>query len=241
MPKNNLTAVLIVAGLTLLSIPGLAEADDAARLDQAKRRFALADADLNKTYGTLRKRLRATEFTDLRDRQRKWLEYREYIAADQPRQNGFEGADLKKSPDYWEAMADLTESRTEFLRAAFDQALPRGITGIYRDSYGGELKLEETPEGVAFSIDVVRGPSSHTGGLAGLARRKHNAAAYKEEIEAGEDREPCELTFTLVDGHIVKLEGKNTEHHHGARAYFVGTYFKVAKLDHPIELESGDD
>lgn len=241
MPKNSLTAALILAGLTVLSVTPALAVEDAAKLDQEKRRFALADADLNKTYDALRRRLRASEFTDLRNLQRKWLEHREYIAADQPRQNGFEGDDLKKSPDYWEAMADVTESRTEFLRAAYDPALPKGITGIYQDSYGGELKLEETPKGIAFLINVVRGPTSHTGGLTGIATRKRNAAVYKEEVEAGDDREPCELTFAFIGGHIVKLEGKNTEHHHGARAYFVGTYFKVAKLDNPIELESGDD
>ncbi|HEV2842142.1 MAG TPA: lysozyme inhibitor LprI family protein [Chthoniobacterales bacterium] len=241
MPENNRAAVLLFAGLTLFAIPAAFAQEDAAKLDQAKRRFALADAALSKTFDALRKRLRANEFRDLRDRQRKWLEYRDYIASDQPRQNGFEGSDLKESPDYWEAMADLTKSRTEFLRAAFDEVLPKGITGVYQDSYGGELKLEETPKGVAFSINVVRGPTLHTGGLTGVATRKRNAAMYKEQVEEGEDRQPCELTFTFIDGHIVKLEGKNTEHYHGARAYFIGTYFKVAALDKPIDLESAGD
>ncbi len=241
MRKSNLIPLVLFAGLALSAMPAAVAEADAAKLEQAKRRFALTDSGLNKTFDALRKRLRADEFSDLRDRQRKWLEYRDYMAADQPRQNGFEGDDPKKSPDYWEAMVDLTESRTEFLRAAFDEALPQGITGIYRDSYGGDLKLEETPKGVAFLINVVRGPTSHTGGLTGVATRKRNAAFYKEQVEAGEDRKPCELTFTFIDGHIVKLEGENTEHHHGARAYFVGTYFKVAKLDEPIDLESGND
>lgn len=241
MPKSNFAAALLFAGLTLTAIPAVFSQEDAAKLDQAKQLFARADADLNKTFDALRKRLPSDEFRDLRDHQRKWLEHRDYIASDQPRQNGFEGDDFKKSPDYWEAMADLTTSRTEFLRAAFDEALPKGITGIYRDSHGGDLKLEETPKGVAFSIDVVRGPTSHTGGLTGVATRKRNTAFYKEQVEAGEDRPPCEMTFSFIDGHIVKVEGKNTEHHHGARAYFAGTYFKVSPLDKPIDLESGDD
>lgn len=241
MRKNIVASLLLFAGLTLFVIPSAFAGEDPAKLDQAKRRFDLADAELNKTFSALRKGLPGDEFRNLRDHQRKWLEHRDYIASDQPRQNGFEGDDLKKSPDYWEAMADLTKSRTEFLRRAFDEALPKGITGLYQDSHGGELKLEETPKGVAFSIDVVRGPTSHTGGLSGVATRKRNVAVYKEQIEAGEEREPCELTFTFIDGHIVKLDGKNTEHHHGARAYFVGTYFKVAKLDKPIDLESGND
>jgi hypothetical protein len=39
----------------------------------------------------------------------------------------------------------------------------------------------------------------------------------------------------------VKLEGKNTEYYHGTRAYFVGTYFKVAKLDKPVDLKAAQD
>lgn len=241
MRKNNVPAILLFAGLNLFVVASARAEEETAKLEPAKQRFARADADLNKTFDALRKRLPSDEFKNLRNHQRKWIEHRDYIASDQPRQNGFEGDDFKKSPDYWEAMADLTESRTEFLRAVFDEALPEGITGIYRDSYGGELKLEETPKGVAFSIDVVRGPTSHTGGLAGVAARKRNTAFYKEQVEAGEDRPPCEMTFSFIDGHIVKVAGKNSEHHHGARAYFDGTYFKVSKLDKPIDLESGDD
>jgi uncharacterized protein YecT (DUF1311 family) len=237
----NFAIALAFAGITLLgSTPTFAE-EEAAKLEQAKHRFALADAELNKTFEALRKKLGGDEFRDLRDRQRKWLEYRDYMAASQPRQNGFEGNDPKSSADYWEAMADFTEDRTRFLRASFDTSLPKGITGIYQDSFGGELRLEETKEGVAFSINVVRGPTSHTGGLAGIATLKRGAAVYKEQLEAGEDRKPCELTFNFVEGQIVKLEGKNTEYYHGARAYFVGTYFKVAKLDQPIDLKTGQD
>jgi uncharacterized protein YecT (DUF1311 family) len=241
MRRINFAMALAFAGITLLGpTPTFAE-EEAARLEQAKHRLALADAELNKTFEALRKRLDGDEFKDLRDRQRKWLEYRDYMAASQPKQNGFEGDDPKRSADYWEAMADFTEMRTRFLRASFDASLPKGITGLYQDSFGGELKLEATKDGVVFSISVVRGPTSHTGGLTGIATLKRDAAVYKEQVEAGEDRKPCELTFNFVEGHIVKLEGKNTEYYHGARAYFVGTYFKVAKLDKPIDLKAEQD
>lgn len=219
------------------SRPVHAEAD-AAEFQKAKRRFATADAELNKTFATLRKTLPADEFKDLRDGQRKWLEHRDYISADQPRQNGFHGDDPKKSADYWISMAELTESRTEFLRAAYDRSLPRGITGAYDDSAGGLLDLEERKDGVAFRITVVRGPTSHTGGLSGLATLTGDTASYKEVVEPGEDRAPCELTFTFSKGHVVKVDGKNTEYYHGMRAYFVGTYFKIGKLDKPIDLNA---
>jgi uncharacterized protein YecT (DUF1311 family) len=211
------------------------------RLQKAKQNFAVADAALNKTFQALRRKLPAGKFQELRDQQRKWLEYRDYIAADQPRQNDFRGNDPKQSDHYWDAMADLTEARTKFLQASFDSTLPKGITGFYEDSYGGSLSLEERADGLAFEIDVVRGPTLHTGGLAGLATLKGDTALYQEQLEPGEDREPCEMTFSFSNGHRVIVEGKNTEHHHGARAYFVGMYFKTAKLDKPIDLNAPED
>jgi uncharacterized protein YecT (DUF1311 family) len=241
MSTNSFAIALAVTGFILLDSTGAAAEVKAPTLEQAKHHFAQTDAELNKVFDAFRKKLGRDGFKDLRDRQRQWLEHRDYISADQPRQNGFEGSNPKSSAFYWEAMADLTEGRTRFLRASYDPALPKGISGVYEDSYGGELKLEETKEGVAFAIEVVRGPTSHTGGLTGMAMLKRDAAFYAEQVEASEDRQPCELTFTFVAGHIVKLEGKNTEFYHGARAYFVGTYFKVAKLDKPIDLKAGQD
>jgi uncharacterized protein YecT (DUF1311 family) len=231
----------LVWALTSLSSAPVHAGAEAAELQKAKGRFATADAELNKTFGTLRKTLPADEFKDLREGQRKWLEHRDYMSADQPRQNGFHGDDPKKNADYWIAMAELTESRTQFLRAANDLSLPRGITGSYDDSAGGLLNLEERKDGVAFQINVVRGPTSHTGGLSGLATLTGETASYKEVVEPGEDRAPCELTFTFAKGHVVKVDGKNTEYYHGMRAYFVGTYFKIGKLDKPIDLDAKPD
>ena|ERR1700686_2111920 len=239
MSKIKIALTLLCLGIFVA--PLARGEDEVAKLAQAKERFDAADADLNKAFQDVRSKLSGSALTDLRDRQREWLKHRDYMASDQPRQNGFEGSDFKQSPDYWEAMADLTKERAAFLRAAFDRTLPKGITGVYQDSYGGALQLEETAEGVVFSINVVRGPTTHTGGLTGVATRKGSGAVYKEKIEPPEDRKPCEVTFAFVDGHIVKLTGKNTEYFHGARAYFDGTYFKVAKLDKPIDLNAPED
>lgn len=238
---SKMKIVLALFCLGILAAPLARGEDESAKLEQAKQRFAAADADLNKAFQEVRSKLSGNALIDLRDRQREWIKHRDYMAADQPRQNGFEGSDFKLSPDYWEAMADLTKERTEFLRAAFDSTLPKGITGVYQDSSGGALQLEETAQGIVFSINVVRGPTTHTGGLTGVATRKGNSAVYKEKVEPPEERKPCELAFAFVDGHIVKLTGKNTEYYHGARAYFDGTYFKVAKLDKPIDLNAPVD
>jgi uncharacterized protein YecT (DUF1311 family) len=240
MRKINI-AFLICAGLLFSAGAAISAEDEAAKLDQARQRFAAADADLNKTFQEVRGKLRENAATELRDRQREWLKHRDYIASDQPRQNGFEGTDVKQSPDYWEAMADLTKERAEFLHAAFNPALPKGITGVYQDSYGGALQLEETAQGLVFSINVVRGPTTHTGGLSGVATLQGRVATYKEKVGPADDRKPCELTFAFSDGHIAKVTGKNTGYYHGARADFDGTYFKVAKLEKPIDLNAVDD
>jgi uncharacterized protein YecT (DUF1311 family) len=239
MSKMKIALVLLCLGIFAAS--AARGEDEAAKLEQAKQRFAATDADLNKAFQETRSKLSGSALIDLRDRQREWLKHRDYMASDQPRQNGFEGSDFKQSPDYWEAMADLTKERTAFLRAAFDSSLPKGMTGVYQDSYGGALQLEETAQGLVFSLNVVRGPTTHTGGLTGVATRKGSSAIYKEKIEPPEDRKPCELTFAFTDGHIVKITGKNTEYYHGARAYFDGTYFKVAKLDKPIDQSAPVD
>lgn len=240
MRRKNITFALAL-GMIFLAGPVAGGDSEAERLQRAKRDFTAVDADLNKTFQALRKKVPADEFKELRERQRKWLEYRDYMAADEPRQHLFRGDNPKQSSHYWDAMAILTKARAEFLQASFDNALPKGISGSYEDSYGGSLNLEERADGVAFQIDVVRGPTSHTGGLAGLATLKDGVAVYKEQVQAGEDREPCELTFTFSRGHIVKIDGKSTEYYHGARAYFTGTYFKIAKLEEPIELNAVED
>ena len=241
MHKIKLAVFLSCAGILLSSGATISAEEEAAKPDQARQRFAAADADLNKTFQDVRSMFSENARNDLRDRQREWLKHRDYIASDQPRQNGFEGTDVKQSPDYWEAMADLTKERAEFLRAAFNPALPKGIAGVYQDSYGGALQLEETAQGLVFSVNVVRGPTTHTGGLSGVATLKGRVATYKEKVERAEDRKPCELTFAFSDGHIVKVTGKNTGYYHGARDYFDGTYFKVARLEKPIDLNAVDD
>jgi uncharacterized protein YecT (DUF1311 family) len=148
MQKINMTLLMACAGMMLFSDAAFSAEEEAASLEQARQRFATADSDLNKTFQEVRSKLRGNALTDLRDRQREWLKHRDYMAADQPRQNGFEGSDFKQSPDYWDARADLTKERAEFLRAAFNPALPKGITGLYQDSQGGALQLEETAQGI---------------------------------------------------------------------------------------------
>lgn len=187
---------------------------------RAKGRFTAADTLLNSTYQTVLADA-GKKAGSLRELQRDWITYRDHMAE-------FGHAENREAAlAYWDAMLELTITRIQFLPLFNGKDVPKGLAGIYTDGHFGELELEEKGgDAVDFSISVIRGPSYHTGELSGTARRKSSRMFYKEEVVPGEDREPAELTFTFMDGHIIKIEGKNTGHHHGARAYFDGTYYK---------------
>ena len=190
------------------------------QIARAKARFTAADAILNSTYQTVRAEA-GKKANALRELQRNWIGHRDHMAefghGDKP----------EETFGYWDSMLELTIARIHFLPLFNGRDVPEGLSGSYTDGHSGELQLDEKDgDTVEFSISVVRGPSYHTGDLSGTARRKGAKLFYKEEVEPGEEREPAELTFTFSDGHIIEIEGKNTEHHHGARAYFDGTYYK---------------
>ena len=190
------------------------------QIARAKARFTAADALLNSTYHAVRAEA-GKKAGALRELQRDWIGYRDHMAEF----GHFEKRET--SLGYWEAMLDLTVTRIHFLPLLHGKDVPKGLSGSYTDGHSGELELrEQEGDAVAFSISVVRGPSYHTGELSGTARRKGTKLFHKEEVEPGEDREPAELTFNFINGHIIELKGKNTGHHHGARAHFDGTYYK---------------
>ena len=196
----------------------------AEQIARAKARFTAADALLNTTYQTARADA-GKKAGALRELQRDWIKYRDHMA------EFGHGENFEAALAYWDAMLDLTVARIQFLPLFNGKDVPKGLAGIYTDGHFGELQLEEKEgDTVEFSISVIRGPSYHTGELSGTARRKGTKLSYKEKVEPGDDREPAELSFTFTDGHIIKIEGKNTGHHHGARAYFDGTYYKSGSL-----------
>ena len=194
------------------------------QISRAQARFTAADTVLNATYQTVRADA-GKKAAALRKLQRDWIGYRDHMAEFGHFEN------RKAAFGYWDAMLDLTITRIHFLPLFNGKDVPKGLSGVYTDGHSGDLELREKEgDAVDFSISVVRGPTYHTGELSGTARRKGAKLFYKEEVEPDEDREPAELTFTSTDGHIIKIDGKNTGHHHGARAYFDGTYYK----SHPL-------
>ena len=209
----------------------------AETLERARRRYEAADNQLNATYKTVRTELNPKRQSELRDAQRDWI-----VVRDERAEWAAHGADDSKAvPEYWEELLSQTVTRLEFLKVYTGRNMPTGLSGTYDDFFGGSLDLELTKAGLRFSIDVVRGPSSHLGDISGLAlRRNDRLFSFKERVpedEQAPDRLPAELTFTVVDAHRVRVVGKNTDAHHGARAYFDGLYFKTGKLGKAIELD----
>ena len=209
----------------------------AETLARTRGRYEAADAALNADYQAVRAALNAKQKAELRDSQRDWIEVRDSRAE----WVTHAGDNSKELPVYWEEMLAQTVTRIGFLKVYTGKGVPAGLSGNYDDFGGGSLSLELKKSGLRFSIDVVRGPSSHLGELSGIATRKSDRLfTYKEKIpqdEQSPDRLPAELTFSVVDAHRVRIVGKNTSAHHGARAYFDGTYFKTGALEKPVEVD----
>ena len=199
--------------------------------EQARKKFDAVDALLNNAYKEACAELDKAKVAELRAKQRDWLSYRDMMAESAPFFNSGDQTDTpKKTADYWVTMTDMTNDRIEFLRAYPGKKVPQGLTGEYSDSYGGTLELEEKKSGVAFSIDTVRSRARNTGEIEGVAQRNGDRLVFKDKPAAGDDRAPCEITFTLSEGHIVKVEEKNGDFYHGFNANFDGVYYKTGKM-----------
>lgn len=87
-------------------------------------------------------------------------------------------------------------------------------------------------------MEVVRGPTYHTGNLSGVMQVNGERARFSDG--GGEDAEAGEawLDWKQVDGQRIELEATNAQQYHGARAYFDGVYLRVdAKGVIPPETE----
>jgi uncharacterized protein YecT (DUF1311 family) len=229
------TVFLCAAWIAAIAIQAVA-ADGGSDLAKARRHFETADAVLNKTYRAVCKELSGAKLAELRTKQRDWLQYRDEMA--DARSLSDKAMEARRRPDYWEVMASLTEERAEYLSAYTGKNVPAGIRGEYHDSYGGILLLDEQQGRVAFSIEVVRGRASNEGSLDGLAILKKNGQAhFKDRADPSDPGEPCEITFTFIDSHIVTVEEKNAQKYQGNNAHFDGWYYKTGNLKEPIKLE----
>lgn len=224
---------LLVLLLGSFFCPGSSPAQESLTPKQAKAKFEKADKALNDAWAAAKAALPESEFNKLKDSQRAWVAYRDYLA----RSPLYTGSDAQgelalDSPDYLSAAAELEDMRTDWLKAlvSAQKKTDHTLSGIWTDSYGGTLQLVEQGGQLYFIIECVRGPTSHLGGLSGVAAWNETIGWFSDKDLDKEKEDVTNLSFTMRDNQL-EIIGANTGHYHGARAYFDGTYVKSGGLN----------
>jgi len=229
---RDLLTVFVVFACGLILTPASAQEKKLSPAE-AKALYEKADKALNAAWAAAKEKLSPADFTKLKEEQRAWVEYRDYLARS-PMYTGEDAQDELPldSPAYLEAAAGLEDMRTDYL-----QGLVRAwkedetMTGHWTDSYGGHIDIVERDGRLYFTTECVRGPTSHVGGLAGEAAWNKTIGWFSDKGHADKgDEGETNLSFTLRDG-TLEIIGANTGYYHGARAHFDGHYVKTSMLD----------
>ena len=203
----------------------------------AKAAFDKADHALNTAWAAAKQKLPEAEFNKLKEEQRAWVEYRDYLA----RSPIYTGADARgelalDSPAYLEAAAGLEDMRTEWLKGLIHEWQDETLTGYWTDSYGGSIEIVEREGYLHFIIQCVRGPTSHLGGLAGIAVWNTSIGWFSDKGVLKDKTDETNLSFILRDKKL-EIIGAGTGYYHGARAYFDGSYVKAKTLDTKVQAK----
>jgi len=194
---------------------------------EAKAAFAKADKSLNEAWAAAKKALSESEFAELQIKQRDWMKFREDRARGENRELG--EAEAKKSAGYYEAAAEITQTRVEWLRGRVKNESD-SLSGLWIDSFGGTAEIVQEKERLLFVFSVVRGPTFHTGSLSGIATWNSPLGWFSDKGRDKEKSDESNLAF-VSRGSVLEIIGANTSNYHGARAYFDGLYCLVAPLD----------
>ena len=225
-PIRFLPALALVLSATVSL--GIAD-DEKAYPAAAKAHFDRADKALNAAWAVAKSALGESEFAGLKQEQKAWLEYRDSIARS-PLHAGVahEGELPLTSLEYLETAAFMAEERTAWLLGLTRKwGDDENLSGEWSDSCGGSVRIVEQKGALVFSIECVRGPTSHTGEISGTAKWNQTIGWFSVKAE-GEDEETS-LSFILRDRKL-EIIGANTGHFHGMRAYFDGEYVKTRLL-----------
>ncbi|WP_395731659.1 lysozyme inhibitor LprI family protein [Prosthecobacter sp.] len=216
--------------LTVCLSAGSAQ-DKPMSANEARAAFDKADHALNAAWAAARQALPETDFNKLKEDQRAWVEYRDYLARS-PMYTGVDAqGDLAlDSPAYLEAAAGLEDMRSEWLKGLIHEWKDEALTGYWTDSYGGSMEVVEREGHLHFVIQCVRGPTSHVGGLSGIAAWNSTIGWFSDKGRDKDKTDETNLSFILRDKKL-EVIGANTGYYHGARAYFDGGYVKVKALD----------
>lgn len=228
-------ALLLIPIVLLFGFPTQGE-ERRLTLKQAQADFGVADEELNEAWAQARAKLPASLFAELKDEQRAWVEHRDYLALS-PGYSGVESdaADPKKSVEYLSAAAALTEERVVWLKGLMRKE-SESMTGKWSDSYGGHMEIVEREGKLHFTIEVVRGPTAHLGGIAGIASWNYPIGWFSDKGRDNAKTTETNLAFVLRNGRL-QITGANTSEYHGARAYFDGRYVRVSDLDEAAQAK----
>lgn len=222
----------IVFSLLVFLLPlstHLSRAEDVT-LDQAKAAFAKADATLNATYQRAKTSMEEWAFAELQQDQREWIENRDHRAEMAAAYDGqAEEGKEKLTVEYWTTLDILTAERTRIVNGWINHdKFAHEWEGVWLDGDGGLLRIMQNEAGkFVFVLDVVRGPTYHVGNIGGAANWNGSTARFTTESLV-DDTETW-LTF-IKRGVKLEVIGENTSGHHGARAYFDGSYVRVSEL-----------
>jgi uncharacterized protein YecT (DUF1311 family) len=224
--RNTILFLMMVLGVALV---GTGQTQENAQ--EAKAVFNKANHELNEAWAAVKKALSEADFSTLKEDQYKWLAYRDHLATT-PQFSGakVEGEVPMDSPYYFKAAADFTPQRTQWLLGLIRDWKDDTLTGLWSDSIGGTIEIVEKDGHLYFSIECVRGPTSHNGQIVGTAVWNQTIGWFSDKGRDKEKTDETNLSFILC-GKKLEIVGANTGYYHGARAYFDGEYVRVQPLN----------
>lgn len=194
-----------------------------------RQHFSTADGELNAVYKRLYASLEPQRRSAMQEHSRAWIAYKESLCLESTAINSsLDPAQVKNSAEYFACLYDMTRARTAYLKSAFaGEGVSPGLAGTYDDGFGGTLTLKlKATDRYDFHIEVVRGPTYHTGDVEGTIQFSTATTTFVQRDDCGRDTPCCRLTFKRQPLHIDVAED-SCHMLHGARAYFSGAYRKV--------------
>lgn len=197
-------------------------------LKEAQADFDKADKELNAAWAVAQSKLSPEEFAAVREEQRIWLKERDRQAGLPDASEGAAAVAAGKTAEYYTTVADNTRSRARWLRALAESDTST-LSGRWSDGIGGTLLIVEREGKMHFSFEVVRGPTAHTGGVAGIATWNDPIGWWSDKGLDKSRTDETNLAFRLRNRRL-EVAGANTGFYHGARAYFDGNYIRLGPL-----------
>jgi len=206
---------------------------EARRVECLKAQYQSADRELNEIYQSLRTRLSPEEQSEMKQDSIRWISIKEgtcemWMDLDATRE-------AASQPEYWECLLNYTVERSAYLKSAFGrEGVPEGLEGTYDDGVDGTLELTRRSaesEEFSFTLDVVRGPTAHTGSVEGFITPKDGTAVYENRTECGDQNELCCRLRFRIEPYRITVEEESCSYFHGVRAYFGGIYRKIGPAD----------